>query len=364
MPSAAPGAVISSMNNLLAYIFAAALLLGGQTLAVEATGVAVAVDIDARAELGTNVRVLTAGDDLAIGETVITDEHGLVQIKFSDETELAVGPNSRLVLEDYLLRSDGSVGKLAINALSGSFRFVTGGSNKDDYSIKTPTGTIGIRGTAFDFAVQPAATQMLMYHGEAKLCGATESCVTMAETCEVGQADTAESKKLGLAFTADDTLRTTLQQNFQYADNQHPLDHTFRVDQVPLCQLIGPARFAPTSIEEVMATCSPVIAEQYEGVVVRWGYCSAAVAGYLTGLPLPADQTIADLIAELTTLFQPGASCTEHETELPEALYVAALKSGDAGQQAEIREIGSTIRSCSQIQTASIQPQPQQASAN
>lgn len=350
------------MVRLAAVFFAAVLVFSGQTIAAEATGTALAVDVDARVEFGDDIRVLVAGDSLAIGETVVTDAHGLVQIKFSDETELVVGPNSELLLEDYLLRDDGSVGKLAINALSGSFRFVTGQSNKDDYSIKTPTGTIGIRGTAFDFAVGSVKTRMLMYHGTSTLCGEGKSCVTMEQTCEAGEAGTAQAHSLGLSFIADDAQRASLQQTFHYADFQKPLQYAFRVDQVPICQLIGPARFAPKSISEVMETCTPVIAEQYQGVVDRWGYCSAAVAGYLATISEPFDQQVADLTAELVELFQPGTGCSAHETELPEALYVAALKSQDAVQQAAIREIGATIRDCVQIRTAAIQPV--QASAN
>src|SRR5690606_42119301 len=85
----------------------------------------------------------------SIGDRVVTGPSGQVQILFSDRTELVVGPRSALLIEDYLLRNDGSAGKFAINALSGTFRFVTGGAPKDSYVIKTPTGTIGVRGTAF-----------------------------------------------------------------------------------------------------------------------------------------------------------------------------------------------------------------------
>ena len=92
-------------------------------------------------------RSSSVGSDIFIGDQVVTDARGLVQIKFSDNTKLVVGPNSSLVIEDYLLREDGSGGKLAINALSGTFRFVTGGAAKDRYLIETPTGTIGVRGT-------------------------------------------------------------------------------------------------------------------------------------------------------------------------------------------------------------------------
>ncbi|MEO6395263.1 MAG: FecR domain-containing protein, partial [Devosia sp.] len=114
-----------------------------------ATGTAMGVKIDASIESGAITRTLVVGDDLLIGDRVVTDKSGLVQILFEDSTELVVGPNSELVIEDYLLRQDGSAGRLAINALSGTFRFVTGLAPKDRYEITTPTGTMGVRGTAF-----------------------------------------------------------------------------------------------------------------------------------------------------------------------------------------------------------------------
>lgn len=345
------------MNSVLAWAFAAILLLGGQTLAAEATGTALAVDIDARAELAGSIRVLTAGDDLAIGETVVTDGRGLVQIKFSDETELVVGPNSKLLLEDYLLRGDGSVGKLAINALSGSFRFVTGNSNKDDYSIRTPTGTIGIRGTAFDFFVALGVTRVLMYHGTTILCGTNSSCVTVAGTCEVGETDSSQSQLLGVSFAASASERENLRQSFRYADNQQPLLEQFRVDEVPECQLSGPRLVAATSTAGVLSICAPVISEQYAGDISRWGQCSAAVAGYLAGLDTPspaADQQIADLAAELAGLYQPGANCSANPTELPEALNLAAGRVSGAEQADAIREIADSIHDCVESQTRAV----------
>jgi hypothetical protein len=35
---------------------------------------------------------------------------------------------------------------ISINAVRGAFRFITGKSPKDAYSITTPTATIGVRG--------------------------------------------------------------------------------------------------------------------------------------------------------------------------------------------------------------------------
>jgi hypothetical protein len=81
--------------------------LGPGTALADATGKALGVDQDARAETRSEVKQLTVGADIFIGDRVITDARGLVQIKFSDSTKLVVGPNSALLIEDYLLRADG-----------------------------------------------------------------------------------------------------------------------------------------------------------------------------------------------------------------------------------------------------------------
>ncbi len=81
-------------------------LAPGAALA-DASGKALGVDQDARAETRAEVKQLTVGSDIFIGDRVITDARGLVQIKFSDSTKLVVGPNSALLIEDYLLRNDG-----------------------------------------------------------------------------------------------------------------------------------------------------------------------------------------------------------------------------------------------------------------
>jgi hypothetical protein len=228
------------MHKLLRALLLLLTVASAATPAVAATGVALGVDTDARAEAGADIRVLAVGSDVFIGDRVVTDDRGLVQIKFSDETELVVGPNSELLLEDYLLRSDGSVGKFAVNALSGTFRFVTGNGAKDDYQIKTPTGTIGIRGTAFDFFVTNRFTRVLMFHGSTNLCNRGGNCVTLAETCEVGESNPGISLALGYTDDFFGELREEMRVSFRYANNQSPLLRDFRLEQVRTCGLSGP----------------------------------------------------------------------------------------------------------------------------
>lgn len=210
-----------------------ALLLTSPALA--ASGTALGVKQSAALQSSATTRVLNVGADIQIGETVLTGPTGQVQIKFSDKTELVVGPNSALVIEDYLLRADSSPGNFAVKALAGTFRFVTGQAEKDRYRIETPTGTIGVRGTALDFVVDPAETRVLLFHGAVILCNKSGQCVTLDDVCQLGQYDLRESVVLGNADEITGEQREALKGAFRYAESQTPLLREFWVDNAREC---------------------------------------------------------------------------------------------------------------------------------
>lgn len=237
----------------LVVLFAA---FGTTAMAASPSGAALGVDPAARAEAGKTVRELTVGADIFLGDKVVTDAAGLVQIRFSDNTELVVGPNSALTIEDYLLRNDGSAGKLAVDALSGTFRFITGGAAKDRYLITTPTGTVGVRGTAFDFTVTAERTTVLLYHGAVRICGLTEQCVVLEDSCELGEADTSQAALLGRTDDIRGAARNALKTQFPYAISQLPLLRPFRVDDAERC-LKRPAAVGPGSEDTAIGDGNP-----------------------------------------------------------------------------------------------------------
>src|SRR5690606_30925915 len=165
--------------------------LHSQASAVEPLGSAVGVVPAASSQLdGRTVRILT-GSDLYEGQVITTDSRGQVQILFTDDTRMVVGPDSTLVLETYLMRNANSVGSFAAKALGGTFRFVTGDSAKDAYKIITPTGTIGVRGTEFDFFVETGSGQTLvnLFGGQVRICpnvGSPDQCITLSKRCALG----------------------------------------------------------------------------------------------------------------------------------------------------------------------------------
>lgn len=201
----------------------------------EGTGTALGVNPQAQAERASDVVILTVGTDLFIGDRIVTGDVGEVQIEFSEGTRLVVGPKSAMVLEDYLIRNDDTPGKFAINALSGTFRFVTGNAPKDRYVITTPTATMGVRGTAFDFFVEALRTSVLSYHGAVLLCATGEDCVTLQARCQIGQVQRAGSEILGVGRDARGIDSEFFREAFRYSTSQRSLKSKFRISNATSC---------------------------------------------------------------------------------------------------------------------------------
>ncbi len=92
-------------------------------------------------------RVLTVGTNVFTQERIVTGERGQAQMLFLDESALTIGPNSDMVLDEFVYDPDAQTGSLVINATKGVFRLVGGKiSKKNPVLLKTPTATIGIRG--------------------------------------------------------------------------------------------------------------------------------------------------------------------------------------------------------------------------
>ena len=89
---------------------------------------------------------LSDGTDVHARETVRTGSSGRADLRFIDHTNLSVGPSSSVRLDKFVYDPKKGSGTVAIDATKGAFRFVTGSQNKGDYKVKTPHGTIGMRG--------------------------------------------------------------------------------------------------------------------------------------------------------------------------------------------------------------------------
>tara|TARA_R110002110_G_scaffold85816_3_gene223652 strand:+ start:28370 stop:29956 length:1587 start_codon:yes stop_codon:yes gene_type:complete len=106
--------------------------------------------------VGENVR---SGDPVFLGDTIETGPDSGLQIMLMDETIFTIGPDAALIIDEFVYDPETSAGKVTASVLKGAFRFVSGRVAKDEprnMSVKTPVGTIGIRGTSAAGRVIPA----------------------------------------------------------------------------------------------------------------------------------------------------------------------------------------------------------------
>ena len=108
----------------------------------EAIGSATSV----RPQAEANTRMLSGGSTVYSKELVRTGDAGVADLRFHDNSNLSVGPKSSVRLDKFVYDPNKSAGSVAVEATRGSFRFVTGSQSKGSYQVKTPYGTLGIRG--------------------------------------------------------------------------------------------------------------------------------------------------------------------------------------------------------------------------
>lgn len=158
--------------------------------AAQTVGVAVSVVPAATLQRSGKTYPLPSGQNLAAGDVISTGRRGQVQIVFDDSTRIAIGPNALLSVDDIRMRQNGTARKFAVSAVAGGFRFLSGKSPKSAYSITTPTATMGIRGTAFDFVVRSrASTDLIIFQGLVHMCGSGGACFRVTGECSAVRMD-------------------------------------------------------------------------------------------------------------------------------------------------------------------------------
>jgi hypothetical protein len=172
------------------------------------------------------VSALRTGQALAKGDVIATDRRGQVQLLFDDQTRIAIGPNASLVVDDIRMRSNGTARTFAVSAVAGGFRFLSGTSPKSAYALTTPTATMGIRGTAFDFVVRKGAgTDIIIYAGLVQMCGVTGTCFRVTGDCAAVSMNT---RGVASAVTARRDRRQMAAEGFVFLTGEQRLPKAFR----------------------------------------------------------------------------------------------------------------------------------------
>ena len=155
---------------LFAMMCGCALAAGGGACAQQNIGSTALAHNDVSRELSGAAGPLNSGDPVYRNELVKTGEDSTAKLIFLDSTNLAIGPISRVTLDQFVYVGEVNGQKMAVNLAKGVFRFTTGALDKRAYIISTPTAAIGVRGTVLDVGVQSALTRVTLVEGQALVC--------------------------------------------------------------------------------------------------------------------------------------------------------------------------------------------------
>ncbi|MBF0353911.1 MAG: FecR domain-containing protein [Alphaproteobacteria bacterium] len=136
--------------------FLAATMAGGlhffQAQAAEPIGLVKSTQGAATAIREGKSTPLKAGDDLFKNDQIVTDAKGALGLVLRDDTTLSLGPNSKLVLDDFIFDPAADKMGMSLKMARGTFSVLTGQIAKlapERTNLRTPVATIGIRGTRF-----------------------------------------------------------------------------------------------------------------------------------------------------------------------------------------------------------------------
>ena len=96
-------------------------------------------------------------------DTAVT-ANGQMQINFVDETRVDITEHSRLLIDEFVYDPENNIGKLGLKASLGTMRYASGQiakKYKQNVKIRTPSATIGVRGTDFVLVVDEVGGTMV-----------------------------------------------------------------------------------------------------------------------------------------------------------------------------------------------------------
>jgi hypothetical protein len=161
------------MKAMLKSLLCAVLLLaGGGAWAAQVVGVVAHLSgplLDRKAD--GSVKVLGLKSEIENGDTLVSEKNTYAQIRFVDNSEITLKPGTTFRVENFNYDAGKpEADSAAFDLVKGGLRSVTGllgKRNKEKFSLKTPSATIGIRGTTFiaQYVPPPPPTGMRVETG-------------------------------------------------------------------------------------------------------------------------------------------------------------------------------------------------------
>jgi hypothetical protein len=141
-----PSAICRLSVPLAASIFRAGIAVGETTT----VGAVDKVEAQVEATQAGKTRALVVKSDVYFRDRCHSREGARLQATLKDGTQLTLGENATLVVDEFIYDPSMSRGALSIRVVKGAFLYVGGrieGVNGANVQIRTPVGAIGLRGT-------------------------------------------------------------------------------------------------------------------------------------------------------------------------------------------------------------------------
>ena len=96
-------------------------------------------------------------------DAIVTGADSRLLIRLRDQSVLTVGANAALNVDRFVIDTEADPAGVLVSMVRGAFRFVSGsrGAERERVAFRTPTATIGIRGTIIEAAVGSEALEVL-----------------------------------------------------------------------------------------------------------------------------------------------------------------------------------------------------------
>ena len=114
---------------------------------------------------GTSLnRRMKPGETLIFQQKVRTGVASAASLEFLDDSRLAIGANSEITLDEFVYQPNQGVARGSLKMVRGVLRFASA-LVKLNLRVKTPSATIGIRGTVFDVLASARSTEVAVRQG-------------------------------------------------------------------------------------------------------------------------------------------------------------------------------------------------------
>ncbi len=144
----------------LAIIALVLLFIGGEVSPADASAaVAIVKKVSGSATIVRQGGTISAAIGLEIleNDTIRTGSDGSIGIIFNDDTSLSLGPGSILVIDQFIFAPKEGKFSIVLRMLKGTAAYLSGLISKlapESAHFKTPSASIGIRGTKFVVKVE------------------------------------------------------------------------------------------------------------------------------------------------------------------------------------------------------------------